>query len=74
MNEGEGNCESMQASTAEDGEGDIFQFLFNQVVVEAVDGAIVTIEVSYTETRVWSSWGMESSSSYCSFFYIEVEG
>lgn len=74
MSEGEGNRESVQASTAEDGEGDIFQFLFNQVVVEAVDGAILTIEVSDTETRVWSSWGMESLSPYCSFFYIEVEG
>lgn len=50
--------------------GDIFQFLFSQVVVEGVDGAIVTMEVSDTETRVWSSWGMESSSPYryCSFF------
>ena len=67
----EGNCENVQASTAGDRGGDISQFLFNQIAVEAVDRAIVTREVSDTETRVWNSWRMESLSPPSSFFLLE---
>lgn len=72
----EGNRESVQASTAEDGEGDILQFLFSQIAVEAVGRPIVTGEVSDPETRVRSSWRIErlSPSSFFLLEYIEMEG